>query len=204
MDKDLPEGKGEDEPFDEESEELLGGLEGTSGLADLFGTLFSGTNESGASKTLVSSKISGKALIHWTNLTELKELRLNHCPNLSDKDLKPLAQLTHLEILDLSGSNITGDVFKYTKDMASVRELVLLDCPRLSDKGLKHLSHLPNLEVLKISGAQITGSCFKDWKTLSRLRELEIIGCPKLIDKNLRYLNELSSLVKVDLSGKFV
>lgn len=180
--------------------------DGFSGLASAFGGLLSGLQKMESSAgTSASGKghqnVTGKSIQHWDKLTNVKELHLEYCRNLTDKDLKPLASLINLEILNLSGSGITGDCFKYTKNFESVKELILIDCPNLTDKGLGHLNHLPNLEVLKISGCQITGSCMKNWKELSRLRELALCNCPKLVDKNLRYLGDITTLETINISG---
>ena len=80
-------------------------------------------------------------------------------------DLAPLAELTNLRVLDLSGTQIT-------------------------DAGLAHLAGLTNLKVLNIGETGITDAELVHLAGLTNLQELDLTGCQGITDVGVEALKE--------------
>ncbi len=120
--------------------------------------------------------------------------------NLTDKDLKFLRLLPHLEILDLTNTPITGAGMVHVKPLSKLRVLamrktqvddqglaqikdldkmwqLILDETKVIDEGLKYLAKMNGLEDwLGLCNDQITDEGLKSLTHLHKLRTLNLRG----------------------------
>ncbi len=166
------------------------GLVGLSQLANL--------ERLGLEDTLVTSKglfhlskltnLKGlDGLAHLAGLVHLEELSLgeNLLPGyagpevksnpITDKGLRYLAGMGHLQTLHLNQSGINGQGFAGLKDLVNLRELSLKEC-QIDDAGLKALVALKRLEVLDISANEETDARLRVLAALPNLRRVIAIG----------------------------
>jgi len=78
----------------------------------------------------------------------------NH-PIPTQKDLRALADLRHVETLSLTGEFITDETLELLENMEILSELSLFRT-RISDKGLKVLGKLKGVRLVRISSANLT------------------------------------------------
>ncbi len=100
----------------------------------------------------LSEDIADEALRPLANLYTLRDLRLTGS-SFSGQDIAYLANLTRLEVLDLSETNI-------------------------SDQGVQQLAPLINLRSLSLSYTQMRGSSLTALQSLTRLQELRLFQIP--------------------------
>ena len=189
---------------------LTFGLEG-----DLFSNVTT-INLMFADKTRVDRKL----LARIGQLKHLKWLDLGMENRLTDDDLAPLAGLTQLEHLELSGLASYGDSLKYIANCRKLRELTIglgslrdehlsyiaqltslrdlnLRGLALTDAGLAYLTELKDLEVLSIGPSSINGTGLAYIANHSRLNAL-------LIDKSpvstIEAISHMTSLRRLEVS----
>ena len=143
----------------------------------------------------------------------------------TDSDLRQLASMPKLELLDLSLTRITDHGLKLMRDLKGVRELNLYFAENVTDEGiaalkgwknlrrlnlrgtkitdttLEHLAGLSSLESLDVGFAQVTDNGLERLGALENLKELTI-GGNKLTDVGLEALRQLQSLQSLDLGGQ--
>jgi len=98
--------------------------------------------------------------------TELQNIDLRYCKNITDKGIRKLQHFTSLETIDLSYTNVT-------------------------DKGLQHLTKITNLKFILLSGCKnITG---EGVEVISKLdpKLLNLCGCDKISDEVFEKYNKL-------------
>ena len=108
-------------------------------------------------------------------LTQLKDLTLQECHEITEEGYAEIAHLTSLQRLDLSGcgGNLTDECVVYLRGLIEMKILNLNHC-NVSDVGLKYLSHLP-LEELYLR-CEITDDGLKHVGKMGSLRVLELSG----------------------------
>jgi hypothetical protein len=88
------------------------------------------------------------------DLTTIKQLTLPGLP-LSDSDMKQLAPLSQLILLDVSGTNIGDEGLIYLVEHGDLSFLDLSNT-RVTDEGLSHLTQLSKLQTLVLDGTSVT------------------------------------------------
>lgn len=122
--------------------------------------------------------------------------------NATDEDLQVLAELPHLERLDLEYSQVTDEGLKFLCGLTKLKRLDLQES-NISSNGLKHVGALANLEILLLGDIAFDVS---DVAFLDKLTRLESLAIRKaglqdrdtgpLVDR----LSKLQNLVSLDLS----
>jgi Leucine-rich repeat (LRR) protein len=142
----------------------------------------------------------------------------------SDSDLRELAQLPHLERLDLSLTRISDYGLQELKPAPGIVELNLYYAEQITDEGmaaakgwkklkrlnlrgtkitdttLEHIAGIATLESLDVGYAQVTDVGIDRLTALPNLRELTL-GGNKLTDVGLQAIRQLPGLTYLDLSG---
>jgi len=139
---------------------------------------------------------------------------------LSDESLRHLAELSQLQMLDLSRTRISDqgmvDVKPFPRlsvlilpagitdraaaplaSMPSLRELGL-DHARLTDRGLAEIACLPALETLDLSNTRVTNKGLAALRKLPTLRRLTLGA--QISDGGAAHLAKLHSLQEIDVS----
>jgi formylglycine-generating enzyme required for sulfatase activity/Leucine-rich repeat (LRR) protein len=131
--------------------------------------------------------VDDEGLAHLAGLVYLEELSLGEgllaghaAPNLksnliTDKGLRYLTAMGHLQTLHVNQSGINGRGFSELKDLVNLRELSLKEC-QIDDAGLKALAELKGLEVLDISANEVRDAGLKTLAALPNLRRVIAIG----------------------------
>ncbi|CAL0311753.1 unnamed protein product [Lupinus luteus] len=137
------------------------------------------------------------------NLNALKELRINHCPEMESFPEHVLQGLTSLQTLKIVGchklsslSDAVGHIsclehldISYCNELTSVpssisqltnlKEFVIDSCPQLTLLPIS-FPELPNLQTLKISNCPGLTSLPSSFSQLIASQKLSISGCPEL------------------------
>ncbi|BDA46985.1 probable f-box/LRR-repeat protein 14 [Coccomyxa sp. Obi] len=135
-------------------------------------------------------------------LPALKKLELNWCTGLTPASLGPLADLTGLTHLDISGcpEAVTDDSMRHLAGMGNSLEwLSLQGCPLLSSSGLAWLRTFCRLSYLDLSGTRVVNLLHLSGCT--SLRRLRLSGCEQLADGAFHSLAGLPALADLDLRG---
>ncbi len=101
-----------------------------------------------------STHIGDESIDALLRHTELKELVV-HGNTISPAGIRRLAQLEHLELLDLSYTQtITGESFEAFASHLALKTVHLNHCTNLSDKGIAAIANIPRLETLSLNGVR--------------------------------------------------
>lgn len=140
----------------------------------------------------------------------------------SDRDLEPLASLSHLKALTILGDfrddsvkhlssamdleqlaigsrSITNASLAVLGQLPKLNMLVFKDCPRIDDEGLKLLRPAEELRALNLNGLKLDGSGFADLKPLPHLETLWLSGTT-ITDSGLRHIEAISGLRSLELT----
>ncbi len=144
---------------------------------------------------------------------KLQQLNLEGCKAVSDAGLPYLAELTSLELLNLSGTGVRGDGLVYLKGLARLARLYLdhLESKTpLDSRQLASVAGLPNLEVLSFAfpqeGVNASVNTGKDHPVLAmlsrmpQLKELHLEHCD-LTNRKLAYFKDQKSLHSLTLGN---
>lgn len=121
---------------------------------------------------------------------------------LSDKGLKPLAQLKNLRTLILPESTVApirGVGLTALAPLTQLQDLTLANTA-VNDEGLASLKVFPALKALNLLATPITGSGFESFKGPTRLQVLHLDGTP-FTDAGMRHLRNLTGLRQLYLQA---
>ncbi|PON85803.1 NB-ARC domain, LRR domain containing protein [Trema orientale] len=148
---------------------------------------------SNLSHLLLRSCINLKKLSPGVSLSKLVEIDLSGARSLGEIEAQFLKPMSHLQILDLSGTRLAE--LQSLSELKKLRQLKLRDCSLL--KTLQDLASLKELEILDISGTAV--GYLPPLDNCSNLRQLLLKDCSQMED--LLGLGKLSHLEVLDLSG---
>jgi hypothetical protein len=120
---------------------------------------------------------------------------------LTDGDIRAVAGLKQLQVLDLTWTNISDAGLKELAGLPHLRELSL-GSTKISDAGLKELAGFKQLQVLVLSGTPISDAGLKELAGLKQLRVLGV-GSTPISDAGLKELAGLQQLRYLDLCFNF-
>ncbi|WP_254512920.1 leucine-rich repeat domain-containing protein [Anatilimnocola floriformis] len=157
------------------------------------------------------SELSGLQLL-WLNFNErlddegtqrlsrLKNLRSLslRCPQIGDGALEAIAELEHLELLDLEGTRITTEGVKRIGWLRNLRELRLSQTA-IGNEALQSLGSLFQLKFLHLDGTQVTEECLATIAGFTELELLSIGFATPPAAENLQHLRSLEKLQAVML-----
>jgi hypothetical protein len=133
----------------------------------------------------LSDPFEGAELEALRVLPRLKRLTLNRrevpdggpapvgLAELTDAELAPVAGLTGLEALDISGAKVTDAGLALLKRLTRLQELTLARLP-ITDAGLAHLRGLARLESLRLTDVPITDAGLAHLNGLPSLHDLSL------------------------------
>jgi WD40 repeat protein len=124
------------------------------------------------------SPITDAVVSHLAELTDLRELDMGSCADVTDEGVRHLRVLKHLISLDLSQT-------------------------QLSDEGVAHLSGMQQLNSLQIQHTAVTGEELQHLAGLTLLRHLNLGGL-QISDESLAALAGCAQLEFLNLSGTAV
>ncbi len=117
----------------------------------------------------------------------------------SDGDLRCLADLVRLERLYLADTRTTDDGLEHIAGLSALRRLSLHGT-KVTDAGLAHLARLSNLEVLDVHSTRITDAGLVHLHGLTKLKFLNLSRNKGITDRGLAELRTLGSLRELDLT----
>ncbi|QDU51309.1 leucine-rich repeat domain-containing protein [Gimesia panareensis] len=174
----------------------------------------------------------------------ISELTLNHAPpqtlealsrndkltqlylrdtDLQDESLAPLAALTSLRVVSLTGAEFTGSGLKYLKNSAGMTRLSLsstgitdanmphlkvftqlhsldLSQTKITDAGLDSIQNLHRLNRLSLGYTSVTGAGLTNLANMHELQELRLQKT-RITEAGLEALRQLKNLRQLDLSS---
>jgi hypothetical protein len=161
-------------------------------------------------------------LVHLRGQTQLRELNVGSCKDITGpwlaiiKDLKhlqrlhfncgvipagvdlaPLAGLTDMRTLSMRGPGITDAGLAHLRGMVKMNALLLRDS-RVTGTGLEHLRSMTELEVLNLDDTRVDS--LAPIRRLRRLRQVSLAHTP-ISDKALADLRPLDQLEDLNLTG---
>jgi beta-lactamase regulating signal transducer with metallopeptidase domain/Leucine-rich repeat (LRR) protein len=119
--------------------------------------------------------------------------------SVTNADLQPIARLTSLQHLNLSGTGVTDAGLAILKALPKLHTLGL-EAVQVTDAGLVHLTGLTALRELNLSGTKVTDAGLEHLKGLSQLQSLDLQNV-KVTDAGLARLAGLVRLEKLALTG---
>lgn len=112
---------------------------------------------------------------------------------LTDKDLKFLPLLPHLEILDLTNTSVTGAGMAHVKPLTKLRVLGLWKT-QVDDQGLAHLKDLDKMWQLALDETKITDEGLKYLAKMTELEDWLGLSQNQITDEGLKQLTHLKKL----------
>ncbi len=146
---------------------------------------------------LFLGRAAASDLRHLAGLTALRLLDLRYV-RVTDASLEHLKGLTGLQELSLGGTQITDAGLENLKGLTELRRL-WLTAPRITDVGIQPLKGLIRMRDLGLSTAQITDAGLAHLTGLTALQELNV-GATRITDVGLADLKSVSTLQVVNLS----
>jgi len=138
----------------------------------------------------VELELNEKGNVHSADCTESE---------VTDEDLKNLAGLHQLAVLELSGRPITDEGVKSLAGLGVLQELYL-ENTAVTDKSLATIESLGNLEVLAMPKTKVTGPGLAHLVALSNLRVLNFTDC-EIGDDALKPLEKMPHVEVLAIPG---
>jgi Leucine-rich repeat (LRR) protein len=143
------------------------------------------------SETLNTSKI----IPHIKNLTLLKTLNLNHCKNISTKEMKIIGTLTSLKVLNLGFcSKINDDDMILIKQLINLKRLDISSCNKIKNDGFVLIKEFKRLKYLALHNCHITEECIDE--LLKHLEYLYHCGINQCWEISVKRRQALDSMYK--------
>ena len=150
-----------------------------------------------------SKGVSDEALAPVAEMSSLKELLISGNKEVTGSGFKHLEGHPNLRNLKASGTSITDDAFAHIGRIPNLEFLDLARSEGLTGSGLENLSRLP-LTTLLLQRSPIQGDGLLKLASLTTLETLNLGQCEALDAKVIRGLAALSKLKHLDLSGTSV
>jgi hypothetical protein len=167
-----------------------------------------------------NSGIDDDLLQRLSRATQIKDLTLRRCDEVTDDGVAPLTKLEGLRRLIIwDGTRLTDRALEHFSKLKNLKSLHLTHWGRITDVGLEHLSRLPRLESVSfdrdvaltakglthlekmpsLKDIDCTFSSIDDagFEALGRIATLEVLWLrevKKVTDKGLRHLKGLKEL----------
>lgn len=156
---------------------------------------------------LPDEKITDRGLEYVSELTNLKSLSIplphynnpnNYTIYYTDKGLRHLTRLKHLEDLNIAGIGVNDAGMEHLATMTQLKKLTLYGVP-ITNQGLSKLNRLISLQHLHLQGSKLTLSGLNQLHNLKKLRELRL--SPIQRDEHTLDISGMASLEKLTLTG---
>jgi len=118
---------------------------------------------------------------------------------IDDAGMTNMAEMAHLEILQLVGTRITDAGMVHLRDLRELKQLVLSDTA-ISDAGMVYLKDLSNLSSLQLWGTSITDAALLHLAGMQNLIQLDLTNT-QVTDAGIKHLAKLSQLRVLWLGG---
>lgn len=132
--------------------------------------------------------------------TNLKELIISRCPQITDEGIKHLKNLS-LHVLGLYGlKEITDESISELNQMETLYSLNLHGCSKITDQALIELSKVNKLKRLDVSWCVgISGSCFEFLN--ENLEHIDLRWNYRVVDSSLQFLGKIQTLKHLNFEG---
>lgn len=147
--------------------------------------------------SLPKASITDEGLAPIAGLSKLDHLTLTGNPRLGDAGMAHLSRLTKLQSLSLSGTAVSDAGLPTIARITSLHSLSL-GKTRVTDAGLAALAGLKNLDHLTLTQTQVTGSGLQSLAGLAGLRSLNLVDAG-VTDEGLAGIAQLSGLEHLTL-----
>lgn len=154
------------------------------------------------------TKVTDACLPYLKQLPHLETLWLGtgvrgHGPNITDRGMETIGEMTILISLDLSGTKITDEGLVYLRNLARLKNLKI-DNTRITEAALVNLAPLQSLESVRLYMGTRGGTAITDVGAahLAKLKALrQITAFMDLTDKGVAQIATLPMLEDVEFDG---
>jgi serine/threonine protein kinase len=117
---------------------------------------------------------------------DLTELNISYAI-VSDDDMKPIAKLPRLKILELSRTDLHDKGLSYFKDNKTIEELTLKNLP-ITAVGVEYIVSMKKIKKLNLNGTTVTDQSLKlIGEKMPQLKTLDLTDCA-VTDDGMRYI----------------
>lgn len=149
-----------------------------------------------------TSDLNGFDLLKLQNLTELRDVKIEH-PEVTSQDISKIAGLSLLYSLQVSGTDLADVQFERFQQWRNLRVLDLQKCS-INDEQVKMIAQrFPELSDLNLASSVITDQSAEFIGKLARLQNLNLSNTA-LTDETASLINNLKRLEQLDLSGSAI
>ena len=146
----------------------------------------------------INGFVRGPGLASLKRARSLKEIRLTNCEIIGD-NIRFLAEVPHLEFLDLSNTKFSDEGLENFKLARSLKTLNLRETDT-GDNGVLFLGAIPGIETLDLSSTKIKGPGLAGLKNAKTLKSLSLYD-NDLGDDCVQFLAEIPCLESLTLQG---
>lgn len=114
---------------------------------------------------------------------------------LNGSDLTSLAELKHLELLQLYGTHITGEMIEKWQSHNTLKSVSICNCD-FDDSGMQEIGKMTNLVLLELDGTRITDAGLLHLQNLTKLKQL-YLHRTKVTSDGMQHLKGLTQLVEL-------
>jgi hypothetical protein len=130
-------------------------------------------------------------------MTQVREVVLNYCPEVTDAGLAHLKDLVHIQNLALHGTKVTDAGLENLAAMTKMKHLDLV-FTRVRGPGLCYLVRMTDLKYLSLQGAPVEDEGLVHLKGLTNLEELDLYKT-RVTGQGLVHLKELKGLKRLQV-----
>lgn len=131
--------------------------------------------------------------------TDLQELTLLNCPQVTDAGLVHIAKHKGLKRLMLDECQVTDEGLVQLASLQKLEELSIGgDATKITDSGLAILNSLPNLKHLVVGGGQLSGAGLVHLAAPCNIEFLSLYG-PAVTDESVQVVSRLTRLKRLNL-----
>jgi hypothetical protein len=131
-------------------------------------------------------------------LTKMEKLSLESRSCMTDDQMKYLAKMTSLRVLDLRGTSVTAVGLAQLKCQPTLQELDVWACRDIDDAAMNLISDFKSLRALRIGLSKVTDKGLAKIEGLQSLEELDLQECP-ITDAGLAHVGKLRALRRLSL-----
>ncbi len=145
------------------------------------------------------NSVSSAGVAALSGLPNLKFLKI-WGPQINDRTLDSVAQMSALEVLGLNDTQVTDDGVEKLAGLSRLREVHLVRT-RVGDRSLQVLAALPNIATLRLRDTQLSDDGLQHLSQIGGLTRLDLSenSSPGISDAGLESLAQLENLTELNL-----
>lgn len=145
--------------------------------------------------------LNDRGLDHLARLTQLRELELGYCRQVTAEGIAELSKMKALEAICVDGIQIDDATLAMLSAMPSMVSIRMRGTHAVTNAGLEHLAKMTKLRHLDLrSCLGLTDAGIGHLKTLGELESLSLLASRGITDKSLAFASSLRALKHLEMS----